>query len=119
MTKFAELVLRFRIPVIIITLLLTAFFGYSLKDLKINSDILSYLPQDDPLVTLFNEVGDKFGGNSLAMVALETKNVFNPGTLQRVNEITEKFKLMPEISYVTSLTDVIDIKKNAGAVPVG
>ncbi|HDP99435.1 MAG TPA: hypothetical protein ENN22_09685, partial [bacterium] len=80
---------------------------------------LKYLPQDDPHVVLFNEVGDKFGGNSLAMVALETEDVFNFNTLQRINEITQQFKLMSEISYVTSLTDVIDIKKIEDGLEVG
>ena len=53
------------------------------------------------------------------MVALETKDVFNSNTLQRINEITQKFKLMPEISYVTSLTDVIDIKKIEDGLEIG
>jgi len=119
MTKFTELVLRFRIPVIIITLVLTVFFSYSLKDLKINSDILSYMPQDDPIVILFNEVGDKFGGNSLAMVALETDDVFNYQTLSRINALTERFKLLDEVSHVMSLTDIIDIKKTEWGLEVG
>lgn len=119
MRKFAELVLKYRIPIIIGTIIITIFMALQLGKLKINSDILEYLPQDDPNVVLFNEVGDKFGGNSLAMIALETDNIFNPATLNRVNIITQKFKEMPEISYVTSLTDVIDIKKMEYGLEVG
>ncbi|KQC03634.1 MAG: hypothetical protein APR54_02435 [Candidatus Cloacimonas sp. SDB] len=119
MRKFAELVLKYRIPIIIGTIIITIFMALQLGKLKINSDILEYLPQDDPNVVLFNEVGDKFGGNSLAMIALETDNVFNPNTLNRVNIITQKFKEMPEISYVTGLTDVIDIKKMQYGLEVG
>ncbi|MBL7075300.1 RND family transporter [candidate division KSB1 bacterium] len=111
MKKFADLVIRFRIPIIVTTMLVTAFFSYSLKDLKINSDILSYMPQDDPIVILFNEVGQKFGGNSLAMVALETDDVFNYKTLNRVNTIIERFKRLDEVSHVMGLTDILDIKK--------
>ncbi|MHA1855122.1 MAG: efflux RND transporter permease subunit, partial [Promethearchaeota archaeon] len=119
MRKFAELVIKYRIGIIIGTVIITAFMAFQLTKLEINSDILKYLPQDDPHVVLFNEVGDKFGGNSLAMVALETNDVFNPNTLNRINIITQKFKEMPEISYVTSLTDVIDIKKIEGGLEVG
>jgi len=119
MRKFAELVLKYRVPIIIVTIIITAFMALQLRKLEISSDILEYLPQDDPNVVLFNEVGDKFGGNSLAMVALETDNVFNPETLNRVNLITQKFKEMSEISYVTSLTDVIDIKKMEDGLEVG
>ncbi|RLD56734.1 MAG: hypothetical protein DRJ01_14845 [Bacteroidetes bacterium] len=119
MKKFANLVLKYRIPIIIGTIIITVFMAFQLRKLEISNDILEYLPQDDPNVVLFHEVGDKFGGNSLAMVALETENVFNPETLNRINSITQKFKEMPEISYVTSLTDVIDIKKIEGGLEVG
>ena len=119
MRKFAEFVLKFRIIIILLTVGVTFFLGYHLKDIKINSDILSYLPQNDPLVVLFNEVGDKFGGNSLAVVALEKEDIFNYETLNRVNQITQKFKNMDEISQVMSLTDILDIKKIEGGLEVG
>ncbi|MCK4446357.1 MAG: hypothetical protein KAW56_04675, partial [Candidatus Marinimicrobia bacterium] len=71
MRKFAEWVIKYRVGIIVGTVIITAFMVFQLKNLEINSDILEYLPQSDPHVILFNEVGDKFGGNSLAMVALE------------------------------------------------
>jgi len=43
----------------------------------VNSDLLNYLPESDLLVVLFNEVGDKFSGNSLVMVALEKLTMFS------------------------------------------
>ena len=119
MRKFAELILRFRMVIILVTVGITLFLGYSLKDLSINSDILSYMPQDDPIVVLFNEVGDKFGGNSLAMVALETDDIFDYETLNRVSGITQKFKEIDEISHVMSLTDILDIKKTEWGLEVG
>ena len=119
MRKFANLVIKYRVVIIVLTIVLTGFLGYQLKNLKINSDILTYLPQDDPLVVLFNEVGNKFGGSSLAMVALETDNVFNYKTLNRVDEITERFKHMDGVSEVMSLTDILDIKKTEWGLEVG
>ena len=92
MRKLADVVIRYRIIIIVMAVLLTGFFGYQLKNLTINSDILSYLPQNDPHVVLFNEVGDKFGGNSLAMVALESDDAFSHTNLTRVNKITRQFK---------------------------
>jgi len=119
MRKFAEWVIKYRVGIIVGTVIITAFMVFQLKNLEINSDILDYLPQSDPHVMLFNEVGDKFGGNSLAMVALEADDVFSFNTVNRINIITQKFKEMPEISYVTSLTDVVDIKKIEGGLEVG
>ncbi|MEA1912597.1 MAG: MMPL family transporter [candidate division WOR-3 bacterium] len=119
MQKFANLVIKYRIIIIVSTVALTGLLGYQLKNLKIDTDIQRYLPQDDPEVILFNEVGDEFGGTTLAMVALETDNVFNYKTLKRIDKITEEFNQMDEISQVISLTDIIDIKKIEWGVEVG
>ncbi|MEA3431543.1 MAG: MMPL family transporter, partial [candidate division WOR-3 bacterium] len=125
MQKFADLVIKYRMIIIVSVVALTGFFGYHLKNLEIDTDILRYLPKNDSVVILFNEVGDKFGGTALAMVALETDpkdavhNVFNYETLNRVEEITERFKQMDEVSHVMSLTDIIDIKKTEWGLEVG
>lgn len=119
MKKFSELVIKYRKIIIFITIFTTLVLGFFLKDLTINSDILSYLPQDDPKVVLFNEVGDKFGGSSLAMVALESDDAFSYTTLTRVDEITQQFKNMDEIFHVLSLTDIIDIKKTEWGLEIG
>ncbi|MCK4353277.1 RND family transporter [candidate division WOR-3 bacterium] len=119
MRRFANLVIKYRVLIIILATILTGFLGYQLRNLKIDTDILRYLPQDDPVVILFNEVGDKFGGTALAMVALETDDVFNYETLNRVNKITDKFKQMDEVSQVISLTDILDIKKTEWGLEVG
>jgi len=47
MRKIAEIVIKFRVPIIVATLLATLFFGYFLKNLTINTGIAGYLPQDD------------------------------------------------------------------------
>jgi predicted RND superfamily exporter protein len=90
-----------------------------LRNLKINSDILSYLPKDDPAVELFNKVGEQFGGSSLAMVALETDDVFNAATLQRIRKLTEAYEGLDGVRDVVSLTNILDIKKIEGGLEVG
>ena len=119
MKRLAAWIIQFRLPLLLGTILLTVFFAYQLTKVKIDSDILNYLPQDDPVVVLFREVGEKFGGNSLAMVALETDDVFNYQTLTRIDSITTRFQDLPEVSQVLSLTDILDIKKIPDGIEVG
>jgi predicted RND superfamily exporter protein len=119
MRKFANFILQYRFPLLAGIILLTIFFGYQLTKLKIDGDILNYLPQDDPVVVQFREIGEKFGGNSLAIIALETQDVFNPRTLARIDTITSEFQALPEISQVLSVTDILDIKKIPDGIEVG
>ncbi len=114
-----DYLLRLRLVIMAGVVLLTAFFAYQLTTLKIDSEILNYLPQDDPLVISFREVGERFGGNSLAMVALETDNIFNSRTLARIDTLTMRFQALPEVSQVLSLTDILDIRKIPGGIEVG
>ena len=119
MKQFAAWIIRFRLFLLAGIAILTVFFAYQLTNLKIDGDILNYLPQDDPVVVQFREIGEKFGGNSLAIIALETQDVFNPRTLARIDAITSKFQALPEISQVLSLTDILDIKKIPDGIEVG
>ena len=112
MKKFPELVIKHRKVIIFITILITLVLGYFIKDLKINPDITSYLPKSDPVVKLFNYIGEQYGGNQLAMVALETDDIFNKETIERINHLTQEFKKVDGVSYVTSLTNVLDIRED-------
>ncbi len=111
MERFSEIVIRYNKIVIIITVLLTLFFGFFLKDLKVNADAISYFPKSDPIVRLFNHIGDEYGGNSLAIVALETDDVFNRETIENIQYFTIQFQSLEGVSYVTSLTNVLDIRE--------
>jgi len=119
MYKFSELVIKYRKTIIFITILITLVLGYSLKNLKINADIISYFPKSDPVVELFNHIGEEYGGNLLAIVALETDDIFNKETIERVQYLTSQFKFVEGVSYVTSLSNVLDIKKTDDGMEIG
>jgi predicted RND superfamily exporter protein len=119
MKRFADWIISYRFPLLAGIVLLTVFWGYQLTKLQIDSDILNYLPQDDPAVVQFREIGEKFGGNSLAIIALENEDVFNPHTLARIDTITSRFQALPEVSQVLSVTDILDIKKIPDGIEVG
>jgi hypothetical protein len=63
--RFSDLVIRLRGPVITATIAVTLALGYCIKDVRINSDILSYLPKTDPAVQLNEHVGELNEARSL------------------------------------------------------
>ncbi len=119
MGKFAESVVKFRWIIIITALVLTIVLGYQVKNLKINSDVLSSLPDDDPAASLYKKVGTQFGGNDMGMIVLETDDIFNAEVLQHVKQITDSIKITHGISTVTSITNIIDIKNDNGGIDIG
>jgi len=118
MNRFAKSIVKFRWLIIIAVLGLTAFFSYQAKDLHINSDILSSLPDDDPAAQLYKEIGTQFGGNNMGLIVLETDNVFNTEVIQHVKQITDSIKYTNGVSYVTSLTNILDIKSSDEGIEI-
>jgi len=119
MEKLAEAIVKFRWLIIITALALTIIFGYQIKNLKINSDVISSLPDDDPAASLYKRVGTQFGGNDMGMIVLEADNVFKAEVLQHVKQITDSLKITHGISTVTSLTNIINIKNDDGGIEIG
>ena len=119
MQRFSDLVVRYRVLVIVITLAISAYAVSLVPRLEVDSDILNYFPDSDRAVRLFDEVGAQFAGNSLAIVAVEASDVFTANTLETIHQITERAKAIPDVTHVTSLTDVLDIRAGEWGLEVG
>ena len=119
MNRLAELIVKLKWPIILVVVALTVFFGMQLKNISINSDVLSSLPDDDPIAKLYKNVGDKYGGNAMGMVVLETDDVFKTEVLEHVKQITDSLRITDGISTVSSLTDIIDIKTSEFGLEIG
>ena len=120
MKRLAGFVFRNRASIIVVFLVLTAFFAFWIKDLKLNSDSISYLPKDDAAVQLFNHLGDTFKQNDVVVVAVESGDVFTARTLQDVDRLTQAFQAVDGVSTVLSLADMMDIRKAPdGGIEIG
>jgi uncharacterized protein len=119
MEKSAKRIVKHKWFIISIVIGLTVFFGFQIKHLKFNSDVISSLPDDDPIAALYKQTGTEFGGNEMGMVVLETNYVFKPEVLQHIRQITDSIRNMPGISTVSSLTSVIDIKSTEDGIEIG
>ncbi len=119
MKNISRGIVKWRLPIVIVTLALTIWLGFRIKDLKMDSDILNSLPQDDTIALTYKNIGDKFEGNSMGMVILKTGNIFKTSVLQDVKRVTDSLSVMPGISTVTSLTNIIEIKGGEFGIEVG
>lgn len=118
MEKFGKFVLKIRIPIIILTGLLTVFFSFQLRKIWIESDLAKYLKQDAPEVKLFNYIGEKFGGNEIVLVALKIDNIFTYKNLTLLDKLTDRFSSIKGVASELSLTNIIDIRKSEEGLDV-
>lgn len=119
MEKLAEGIIRFRYLIILTVTAITVVMGFFMKDLEVDADVLGYLPDDDPSAELFNRIGETYGGNEMAIVGLETDHVFETEVLEKVRQVTDSLRTVEGIGYVTSLTDIIDIRDTEYGIEIG
>ncbi len=119
MEKLAGLIVKYRWLIILLVVLFTAFFGYQMRYLKVDSNIVDSLPQDDSTVRLFKEVGNRYGGNLVGMIILRSENVLEPSSLQSIEKITDTLEQIKGIFGVTSLTNMVTLNVQGDEFQVG
>lgn len=118
MKRFSEFVLKARWFIIAIVLAVSIFLGFQIRNIKINSDVISSLPNDKDAV-LLKQIGEQFGGNRIGMVIIDSDNVFTTEILQQVKQITDSISQIEGISSVTSLTNAMDIRQTEDGMEIG
>ncbi len=119
MLKISEAIIKLKLPIVILVTLITVFFAFEASKLQIDSNIINSLPDDDPSAKLYKDIGDKYQGNSAAMIILETDNVFQTKVLEDIRDITDSIQTIRGITSVMSLTNIIDIKSSEWGLEIG
>ena len=104
-------IIRYRVPIIVTTILITLVLSFFLKDLKINADILSYLPDNDPVARLNSYLSEKYGGSQIAVVALEADSVFESATIETIHSLTSEFQLIDPEDFPLSEKQAADLRR--------
>ena len=119
MEQLANFTIKLRWPIIIIVMAMTGYLAYQIKDLHINSDVITSLPDDDPAALLYKDIGETYGGNYMGMIIMETDDVFKTESLEKIKQITDTVMLSDGVSTVTSLTNILDIRSSEFGIEIG
>ncbi len=119
MKKTITFIMRNRVTVLIIIGLITLFFGYQMKNLRINSDIIKSLPEDDPAASMYKKIGEKYKGSTLGIIIYNSENLYTGKAIADIAMITETVKGIPGVESVISLTNIINIKSDSLGMEVG
>jgi hypothetical protein len=119
MEKFSRFVLKARWYIIITVLVITVLLAWQIPSIRINSDVVSSLPDSDKDAVLLKKIGSQFGGNRTGMIIIVTENVFTPDVLVHVKAITDTLGVIEDINSVTSLTNIMDVKGDENGFEIG
>ncbi|PKL11068.1 MAG: hypothetical protein CVV50_06215, partial [Spirochaetae bacterium HGW-Spirochaetae-6] len=86
---------RYPVRIILIILLITGFFGYFMAGTKIDNDIMSMIPADNPTKIFSDKIKHVLGDSNGIVIALEEEKGFvNEETLQKIKVLSEKIENM-------------------------
>lgn len=101
-----------------INVVITLIFAGFASTLVIDDDMMNYLPENDPVVETFREVGDLFQGNAVGAIMVETDDIFTNETLQHLDRLTDLCSRVHGVSSVVSLTNVMDMRPDGDMLQV-
>lgn len=107
MENFLQKLIKFPVLTLLVVALLSAGFFVAMRtNSRMETDLDEYMPQDHPAFVYSNQAEEWFNIKDGIIIAIEhPEDVYNPGTLQKVKDLTRDLQQMPEIKKddVTSL----------------
>ena len=101
--KFGKVVMKYRIPILIIAVILIVPSIIGMKSTRINYDMLNYLPEDMDTVVGQNELLDDYGKGAFSFV------IFEDMPLKDVSAIKSKIEQLEHVETVLWYDSIADI----------
>ena len=118
MEKLSKFTIRFRWPIILFFLSISLFTGSQIKKATMNSDMMTYLPEDMPSRVNKRKVEELFGGTEMLMLIVKSEDVINSSTLKRVHKFSREMSRIKGVDKVMSLFDLKYVRNEDGAMMV-
>lgn len=112
-TRLAHSILKFRLPLLIILVILTAFFGYQARKVEWSFDLAKTVPDTDPDMVYFQEFKKLFGedGNILA-IGINDSAIYELENFRRFDYLSDEIARIGNITNVLSLPNLQHLVKN-------
>ena len=111
-------ILKYPKTIVTITIIILLVSLVPLVNVQINSDLMSYLPDDLPAMVNKSKVEEIFGKKDHLIIVFEADDVLNDSTLRRIKALSKAFNRMNDFDMVMSLFDSKNIRGEGGAMLV-
>ncbi len=108
MDAFARWLARHPFAVAAANVVLTAVLGVYALHIRIENSLESMLPAGDPKVEYYNATRAVFGSDDVAVVGVHARDIFDPGTIQKIARVTEALAKIEGVERVLSIANAVD-----------
>jgi len=86
--------------------MITVFFAYCARTVRVDSSIENLLPVDDPEKLYYDQMKPVFGDEEIVVVGVFADDVFARSTLAKIDRLTSSLAAIDGVAEVVSLTNV-------------
>ncbi len=108
MDRLAHMVIRLRIPLLLLVLGGTVWLGSYIPKIRFDSSSDGSVPRGDPEQAFFEETIDTFGNDQVSMVVVEAQgedDIFTVSTLEKIKRLTGEIGGIEGVEEVVSLAN--------------
>ena len=94
-------ILQFRVPIGLVLILITAYFGYWAAHVKIATRFENFFPAQNEDTALYRQYQNQYGGAQTLMLMMRVKHgdIFNYSTLQKIQDLTRDVNILPGVDH--------------------
>ena len=112
--SIARLVLKFRLSLLILLLVFTAFMGWHASKVKMSYDFNRAVPSDNLKFKAYENFRKKFGDDgNLILMAVQTDSLFQKDVFTDYIRLTEALKKVPGVDNVVGVAAAINLVKDS------
>lgn len=104
--------------IVAVSIALTAFFAWQLRDVEIENTVRLYMPHDSDSYRTLLKTEDEFGSMIVMGISLETDedSIITPENLAVIRKITDSIEPLQYIDKVQSITNIDYVSAKDGAL---
>ncbi|MEK7793728.1 MAG: MMPL family transporter, partial [Candidatus Hydrogenedentota bacterium] len=107
MRLFDRTVLEYPKTIVVATLIITAFFGYYVKDFKLDASGDSIVLENDQDLRYYNDTRDIFGSDDYVIITVTPKDdLFTEATLAKLKALRDELTAMESVASCNTILDV-------------
>ncbi len=110
--KTGEFQIRYRWPILVITLLLTVFGISGLRNAQVISNMDDWFEKDEAVQIAQDRFEKQFGNNESIGLLIQSEDVFHPEVLTMIRDIGEE--LMAKVPYADDVTSLMKFEATVG-----
>ncbi|GAO41805.1 efflux RND transporter permease subunit [Flavihumibacter petaseus] len=111
--QLGKFILRFRIPLLIILLVLTALMGWHASRVQMSYEFAKAIPTDNPKYRDYMAFKKQFGEDgSLLVIGIETQSLFTDTLFNDYAQLQQELKKVPGVEEILGIPGAVTLVKN-------